>query len=500
MDGLETPAYAARSVVIDPGHGGGDPGAIGPTGYKEKDANLSIGLKAKSILESSGYQVTMTRTSDTSVSLQQRCDVADAAKAEVFVSIHNNSSTSSGASGTETFYFPTSTSGKTLASYIQEEIVRLVDRQDRGATPRDFYVLRNTGMPAALVEGAFLSNPEEEALLKDSSFQQKLAQGISNGILRYFGDLNPIIGHYVSPNPFSPNGDGINDVGGFYYDLSKTASVTLKIHNYKGEVKSLVSGASRPAGLSGDGWTGTDNSGRILPDGTYKYVLTADAGTVFSGSGTVTIQSLPKLSALSVSPNPFEPNGDGKKDATSVNYSLNQTANVTIKVFNYLGEVKSLISNLSRGAGDHTEGWTGTANNGVVLPNGTYRYEVSAQNKAGSTAASGLVTIANPTIHVSALHASPNPIYPLGMNTSLKHTGVCYTLNQPANVTITVFDYRGVVRTLSSSQRTTGLHCEGWTATNDAGKVLPAGTYGLSVVASGTSGAVTMAANTVTLR
>lgn len=500
--GTGHPAFAARTVAIDPGHGGHDPGAIGITGYQEKEANLDIGLKVKSTLEAAGYRVIMTRSSDVYVELQKRCDIANEEDAEVFVSIHNNSSTSSQANGTEVFYFPTSASGKTLASYIQEEVSKVVDTRNRGTTDRGgLFVLSHTTMPAALVEGAFLSNREDEARLKDSGFRQRLAQGIANGILRYFGDLNPISGHYVSPNPFSPNGDGVSDVGGFYYELSKKSTVTLKVYNYKGEVKTVTNQASRSAGLNGDGWTGTDNTGHILPDGTYKYVLTADAGASFSVSGTVTIRVAPSLSTVGVTPNPFTPNKDGNQDTTSFNYTLDQPASMTIKIFNYLGEVKTLIGAAQRGAGAHTEGWTGTGNNGVILANGTYRYEIRADNAAGAASAQGLVSVVNPPLTLSALHANPNPVYPRASDAFLKSTAVCYTLNQPASVTITVLDYYGIVRNfLSASQRRAGLSCEGWTGTDNSGRILAPGTYRLSIVAKSATGLSTLAASTVTVR
>lgn len=200
------------SVVIDPGHGGWDSGAVGPTGFAEKTANLDIGLRVRDLLAKAGYHVIVTRTTDLSPNtpaqdldgdgnnnhdvgddLQARVDMANKAKAKVFVSIHNNSFGAS-ARGTETYYWNGASSesdSARLARFIQEEVKAEAGLADRGVKSASFYVLRRTDMPAALVEGAFISNPAEEALLKSPSFRQKIAQGVYNGIRRFAGPTGP---------------------------------------------------------------------------------------------------------------------------------------------------------------------------------------------------------------------------------------------------------------------------------------------------------------------
>lgn len=212
---LSSPLLASAAsgpVVIDPGHGGWDSGAVGPTGFKEKTANLDIALRTRDILKRVGYRVIMTRTTDVSPNeppkdldgdgnnyrdvgddLQARVDIANNAKAAVFVCIHNNAYNSS-SQGTETYYWsgagPDSDSSK-LARLIQEEVKAQVGLYDRGVFSADFYVLRRTNMPAALLEGAFISNPTEEALLKSAGFRQRVAQGVANGIKRFVGPGGP---------------------------------------------------------------------------------------------------------------------------------------------------------------------------------------------------------------------------------------------------------------------------------------------------------------------
>lgn len=172
-------------IAIDPGHGGRDPGADGPSGLLEKDITLKVGLKVRALLESYGYTVVMTRTTDTYVSLQERCDIANNSGADLFVSIHNNSFSDPSANGTETFSYYSHDAGGQVARSIQSELVSALGLRNRGTKTSDFYVLRNTNMPAALTELAFISNPREEALLNTDDFQNKAAKAIVDGILGY---------------------------------------------------------------------------------------------------------------------------------------------------------------------------------------------------------------------------------------------------------------------------------------------------------------------------
>lgn len=171
------------SIAIDPGHGGKDPGAIGPTGLKEKECALKIALKVGQMLKKHNVKVIYTRTDDSYPSLTQRAELANKAKADYFVSIHLNSSTSPSAHGTETFSFKRGTVGEKLAQKIQSHLVKSIRLANRGVKQENLLVLKKTKMPAALVEVCFISNPKEEALLKSEAFLNKAAEGISRGIL-----------------------------------------------------------------------------------------------------------------------------------------------------------------------------------------------------------------------------------------------------------------------------------------------------------------------------
>lgn len=185
-------SQVGRVVVIDSGHGGSDPGAIGPTGVKEKDVNLAIAMKVVSILGQEGVNALLTHSGE-GAGLVERAEFANGNNADLFVSIHSNSSSNSGMGGTATYtYAPAGTSLESqrdsrlrLASLLQEELVRALGLRDAGVFEENFSVLRNTAMPAALVEVAFISNPTEEQLLAGSDFQNRAAQAIARAIVGY---------------------------------------------------------------------------------------------------------------------------------------------------------------------------------------------------------------------------------------------------------------------------------------------------------------------------
>lgn len=181
----------SKKVCIDAGHGGADPGAIGASGTKEKDINLQIALKTGAILQSHGVEVVYTRDKDPGTTkkleLAERVNIANKAKADLFVSIHANSATDKTANGQEVYAYKTGTSAHKLAQGILKEMVAASWLKDRGVKTANYYVLLHTAMPAVLVETAFISNPDEEKLLKDSHWQQKMAVAIAKAILTNFG-------------------------------------------------------------------------------------------------------------------------------------------------------------------------------------------------------------------------------------------------------------------------------------------------------------------------
>ncbi|MCM3715465.1 N-acetylmuramoyl-L-alanine amidase [Alkalihalobacillus oceani] len=180
-------AVSGKVIVVDPGHGGRDPGA-GAHGVREKDVVLNVGLKLKRKLEAAGATVVMTRSSDTFIELSQRVAIANNRNADAFVSIHGNSAGSSSASGTETYWHVnySGAESKRLATAIQSEMIKTLNTRDRGVKEGNFQVIRNTKMPSVLVELGFLTNQAEAKRLATDAFQESAADAIYQGTVNFF--------------------------------------------------------------------------------------------------------------------------------------------------------------------------------------------------------------------------------------------------------------------------------------------------------------------------
>ncbi len=218
-----------RKVVLDPGHGGRDSGAVGPGGVSEKDVALSVALRLKRLLERRGVRVEMTRSTDVFVSLLQRSRIANASGADLFLSIHCNAARSRAARGIESFALSwgisdsyragraatrhkpsdiingaadqvSASTEKTimrahmseqrrqsfrLAKCLQAEMIRLLGKPDRGVKLRNFSVLRETYVPAALAEVGFVSNLSTAGKMRTSSYRQRIAEALVEGVARY---------------------------------------------------------------------------------------------------------------------------------------------------------------------------------------------------------------------------------------------------------------------------------------------------------------------------
>ncbi|MEO1620392.1 MAG: DUF3747 domain-containing protein [Cyanobacteria bacterium J06632_3] len=172
------------TVVIDPGHGGRDPGAVGIGGLREKDINDVVSRRIQSTLSARGINVVMTRSTDRELDLQPRVNIAERADADIFVSIHSNAISLSrpDVNGLETYYY---SSGFRLAQTIHNNVLGRTDLRDRGVRRARFYVLVNTSMPAVLVETGFVTGREDAARFRNPQAVNEIADGISAGILQY---------------------------------------------------------------------------------------------------------------------------------------------------------------------------------------------------------------------------------------------------------------------------------------------------------------------------
>lgn len=183
---LDTPIHPERYLIaLDPGHGGDQSGAYyGETA--EKTLNLSITKKLDELLRGLGYRTLLTRTGDESVGLSQRAKLANSAQADLFISIHCNAAAQAPSfQGLYTYHYPTSRAGAALAQSIQTPACAFTGAVNRGIASANFAVVRETSMPAVLVESGFMTCPEELERLRDESYQARLAQGIAQGIIRY---------------------------------------------------------------------------------------------------------------------------------------------------------------------------------------------------------------------------------------------------------------------------------------------------------------------------
>ncbi|HEY6102543.1 MAG TPA: N-acetylmuramoyl-L-alanine amidase family protein [bacterium] len=180
-------------VAIDPGHGGRDPGAIGPSGLREADVVLDISLRVRDLLARDGVRTVILRDSDVTVELTDRPRIAKEAGATIFVSIHANAHGRATVNGSETYFL--TPQSLALAQMIQDELGIVLGIPSRGIKTANFLVLRDSGVPSVLVESAFISNGEDEARLRDGAFRQRIAGAIHKGIMRFLA---------IYPAPVSP--------------------------------------------------------------------------------------------------------------------------------------------------------------------------------------------------------------------------------------------------------------------------------------------------------
>lgn len=173
-------------IAIDPGHGGRDPGSIGADGLEEATVCWDLAMKLADRLAAAGARIRFTRTEIESLDPSERARRANAMHADLFISLHLNAH-EAGAEGATTFYFGGSRAGEALADRLQSELVRL-DLKDCRSHARSYPVLRETRMPAVLVEPGFITNPDDEKKLRDQDFLGRVADAITRGVARYYDE------------------------------------------------------------------------------------------------------------------------------------------------------------------------------------------------------------------------------------------------------------------------------------------------------------------------
>ena len=205
-------------VFIDPGHGGYDNGAV-QNGVLEDEINLQISQKVEAKLKAKGVQVKMSRYDDTYLSLTDRTKMANNWGSDIFVSVHQNSATSSSANGIETYYYSSRQDSKELATEIQTDLIQSTSAVNRGAKTANYAVIKTANMSSSLVECGFISNPTEAKNLSSSSYQDKVAEGIVNGIM-----------DYLRNNVILNNSGGNENNNGNNGSSSSTQNGTIKVN------------------------------------------------------------------------------------------------------------------------------------------------------------------------------------------------------------------------------------------------------------------------------
>lgn len=190
------------TIIIDAGHGGKDPGKVGSSGTLEKDINLQIALYLKEILKAQDINVLMTREEDKELTtnetnrkisdMKERLSLIQKSNADLVISIHQNSYTSTNVYGAQCFYHTDSAEGKQLAAIIQNQIITSTNQTKirEIKSNNDYYLLKHSPVPTVIVECGFLSNPEEEKLLLTETYQRNIAWAIHLGIIQYINIKN----------------------------------------------------------------------------------------------------------------------------------------------------------------------------------------------------------------------------------------------------------------------------------------------------------------------
>jgi N-acetylmuramoyl-L-alanine amidase len=190
-DGLPVVPRGRFLVVLDPGHGGPDPGAVGIGGLRETDVVLDVSLQVARLLQARGVQVLMTRTSEVDVDLPPRVAMANSARATAFVSLHANalSMARPDVNGVETFFFEgAGNASRSLASALQEQMMAVSPGSpNRGVKTGRFFVIRRAAMPAALLEMGFVTGEIDAPRLANAEFRRRMALAIAAGILDFLG-------------------------------------------------------------------------------------------------------------------------------------------------------------------------------------------------------------------------------------------------------------------------------------------------------------------------
>jgi len=339
--------------------------------------------------------------------------------------------------------------------------------------------------------------------MKGSTGLKKLATAVlavmmlvPQAAMAYEVGVSPVItNHYASPNPYDPSSSTNNGKVTVYYTLNTDAVVTVEILDGSTIIRNLGQ-ASKSAGNNFANWDGKEN-GVYVAEKTYNYRITATntwGTTIAQGAVLVDLAvnpgTAPVITNDYASPNPFDPT----TQSTTINYSLNTAASVTVSIMDGATVVRTL-NTLSQGAGANSMSWDGKIN-GVNATEKTYTYSIYASNSYGNATETGSVTVdyvgqSGTAPIITNDYASPNPFDPNDQTTT-----VFFNLNTTANVTVTVMDGASTVETLLSSvSRSAGANSVSWDGRNSNNTPFAEKTYTYNISASNTYGSDTNTGN-----
>ncbi|NYE57695.1 N-acetylmuramoyl-L-alanine amidase [Carboxydothermus ferrireducens] len=174
---------AGKKIVLDPGHGGKDPGAVGAGGIAEKEVTLKLALAGKALIEKLGGEVVLTRDKDVFIPLPQRVKIANNSEARAFISVHLNAATDHTARGIETYFKAGREDSESLAAKVQKQLIDEFGFKDRGLKTATFYVIKNVRLPGILAEIGFITNPEEIKIVNSSDGLSRFARALAKALL-----------------------------------------------------------------------------------------------------------------------------------------------------------------------------------------------------------------------------------------------------------------------------------------------------------------------------
>jgi N-acetylmuramoyl-L-alanine amidase len=287
---------ADRTVVIDAGHGGKDPGKVGIGGVLEKDITLKVALYLERLLQEAGINTVMVRTDDRDLAdpnarirkaqdLARRVELANKPGIDIFVSLHANSFPKSSVSGGQVFYYPSSQQGKILAQAIQNSFKQNLPPNRREIMPGEYYVLVQSKVPAVVVEMGFLSNPGESGLLAKPDYQEKLAKVICQGIIQYFASVSTVSERIDKP-AYSPRLFAGEDTIYIFFPHSESTETSLQpeVYHLQEQEKNYTLTDKMVLAINRllKGPDSTSGLFKVIPDGTRLNNLRVEGDTVYA--------------------------------------------------------------------------------------------------------------------------------------------------------------------------------------------------------------------------